>query len=159
MRCACTDSPWIKKQTSAWGQSSRHLPNKQRRLLSDWSVQSGISLANPMKSCQFTEAREDDWQLCNPSMAVFPLSIPNKWSKESSTDWHKENILFQVYDITTRILLANTLQKFRYLYACVRWTAKRHAKAIGHFQKYRNNLCLSSKMLHNHCFNFLLAQL
>ena len=27
--------------------------SEQRRLLSDWSVQSGISLVNPLKSCKF----------------------------------------------------------------------------------------------------------
>ena len=28
---------------------------------------------------------------------------------------------------------------------------------IGHFQKYHNTLCLSSKILHKHCFYFLLG--
>ena len=29
----------------------------------------------------------------------------------------------------------------------------------GHFQKYHNTLCLSSKILHKHCFYFLLGPL
>ena len=28
---------------------------------------------------------------------------------------------------------------------------------IGHFQKYHYTLCLSSKILHKHCFHFLLG--
>ena len=28
---------------------------------------------------------------------------------------------------------------------------------IGHFQKYHNTLCLSSQILHRHCFHFLLG--
>ena len=35
--------------------SSSFIQGTLRRLLSDWSVQSGISLANPLKSCQFIQ--------------------------------------------------------------------------------------------------------
>ena len=29
--------------------------------------------------------------------------------------------------------------------------------SIGHFQKYHNTLCFPSKILHKHCFHFLLG--
>ena len=34
-----------------------HILQQQRTLLSDWSVQSAISLVNPLKSCQFIQSK------------------------------------------------------------------------------------------------------
>ena len=76
-------------------------------------------------------------------------------TKTTSKTLTKKFLAFRGYHMSPCDAYVRHLNLFMQLYVLDMYITV--SCAIGHFQKYHNTLCLSSKILHKHCFHFLLG--